>query len=438
MKTSNRSSRSLRRSLSLTAASAMVLAAMPAGFAMAQEADELEPRDTSEVCQEPYDADFDDVDEGNVHADNIHCAADYGITVGYADSNDFGPWDEIRRDQMASFIARWIEDVTDETLPGGDDDAFEDVEADNVHLENINKLAEADIVRGADVDGTTYNPEESVNRGQMTSFISRALSYIDDGDATEDTPPDADQMYFDDVDTDTTHERNINALASVGIAIGYADSNDFGPWDPVERAQMASFVMRAYDYAVASDLLPSPFQATITDIEVDTSARQSPEDFFGEWWDTIDTAPEGAVWPNDQWVLTFSDTMDTGTEGNQVWVEDEDETEYRFECVTSIENALADPMDQEAFDLSEDNYSAACEFDEDGLELTIWILEAPMDEDSDGNGFLSAEYPLEITTTAGFETADGIEGINLADSETTIPNPAPESDNGDDNGNAVT
>lgn len=433
MKTSNRSSRSLRRSLSLTAASAMVLAAMPAGFAMAQEADELEPRDTSEVCQEPYDADFDDVDEGNVHADNIHCAADYGITVGYADSNDFGPWDEIRRDQMASFIARWIEDVTDETLPGGDDDAFEDVEADNVHLENINKLAEADIVRGADVDGTTYNPEESVNRGQMTSFISRALSYIDDGDATEDTPPDADQMYFDDVDTDTTHERNINALASVGIAIGYADSNDFGPWDPVERAQMASFVMRAYDYAVASDLLPSPFQATITDIEVDTSERFDTI-ALGEMIDTLDTIDEGAVQPNDQWILTFSDAMDTETDGTQVWVDDANGDEYRFECVTSIEDADIN----EDYDPAEGNYSVACEFDEDGMELTIWILDAPLGEDGEGMGFFSAHYPLEITTTAGFETADGIEGINLADSETTIPNPAPESDNGDDNGNAVT
>jgi hypothetical protein len=409
LNSSTRSGRSLRRSLGLTAAAAMVLAAMPAGFAAADEHDTLEPRDTSLVCQAPYDADFPDVDSNNVHEENILCAADYGITLGKRDGT-YAPSDDIRRDQMASMIARWVEDVMDTELEGADDDRFNDVDEDNVHRENINKLAEANIVRGADVEGTTYNPARSVTRQQMTSFIARALSYIEDGDATEDQPPTVEEDYFPDVDENNPHFRNINALAAVGIAVGYENGN-FGPGDNVRRDQMASFIMRGYDWAVEAGLLPSPFRATITDIEVDTSERAPSDELLEE----VDTADEGAVHPGDQWILTFSEAMDTDTEGNQIWVDDADGDEYRFECVE----------DEDFFEVTADeNFAVTCEFDEDGLELNIQIIEAPAESDDDGASFfLSADYPLEITTTAGFETADGIEGINLRDSERTIALP---------------
>jgi hypothetical protein len=385
----------------------MVLAAMPAGFAAADE-HVPEPRDTSSVCQAPYDADFPDVDDTNVHEENILCAADYGVTLGKADGT-YAPSADIRRDQMASFIARWIEDVTGDTLETGEGDAFTDVDEDNVHRENINKLAEANIVRGADVEGNTYNPQRSVTRQQMTSFIARALSYIEDGDATEDQPPTVEEDYFPDVDSDNPHFRNINALAAVGIAVGYSDGT-FGPGDPVRRDQMASFVMRGYDYAVDAGLLPSPFGATIVDIEVDTEER-APSGQLIEEIDTLDTADEGAVHPGDKWVLTFSDAMDTDAEGTQIWVDDADGDEYRFECVE----------DEDDFELAGDEtYAVTCEFDEDGAELTVQIVEAPSDFEVEGSFFLSADYPLEITTTAGFVTVEGIEGINLEESVTTI------------------
>jgi hypothetical protein len=309
---STRSGRSLRRSLGLTAASAMVLAAMPAGMAAAQEdGNPPPPRDTSLICQAPYAADFDDVDSNNVHEENILCAADEGITVGF-DDGTYRPARDIQRDQMASFIARWIEDATGETLEGGDDDAFGDVQAENVHRENINKLAEVDIVLGSDVEGNTYNPDRSVTRQQMTAFIRRALSYMDDGDAQNDSePPASDSDYFEDVDEDNPFFDDIAALADQGIAVGY-DEDTFGPGDPVRRDQMASFVMRGYDYAIEAGILPPPpadFDVSIDPTEGEAGTEVSAT-FTGDALEDVEAISVAGDCVVDEEIWTAEDSDD--------------------------------------------------------------------------------------------------------------------------------
>jgi hypothetical protein len=254
--TLDKQSRSLRRSVSLAAAGALALTAAPGGVAAADEHDAPEPRGTDFVCQEPYDSedDFDDVDEDNVHAENIWCAADYEIALGRS-ADTFGIRADVRRDQMASFIARWIEHATGEDLPEGDED-FDDVSEDNVHAENINKLAEAGIVLGRDAD--TYAPAANVNRDAMASFIARGISFLDNEDAQDGSePPEDDTDYFDDVSEDNTHYEAINALAGQGIVAGDADG-DYNPRNEVRRDQMPTFIMRGYDYAVEAGLVMSP------------------------------------------------------------------------------------------------------------------------------------------------------------------------------------
>lgn len=52
---------------------------------------------------------------------------------------------------------------------------------------------------------------------------------------------------FDDVDDGSTHADNIHALAEWGITLGCnSDGSLFCPFDPVNRAQMATFMMRAF------------------------------------------------------------------------------------------------------------------------------------------------------------------------------------------------
>jgi hypothetical protein len=223
----------------------MVLAVLPATVAVAAE-HAPEPRDTNRVCDDAEDDDnpFTDVMSSNLHYRNILCAADEALIRGYADAT-FRPARHIQRDQAASVIVRWVEAMAGETLEDSDV-GFRDVSADNVHRDNINKLANAGIVVGH--DETTYDPDGAVTRQTMAAFLHRARSYVDDGDAQNlSRPPPTEADYFADVDEDNPFFDNINALADVGIASGH-DDGDFRPADPVRRDQMTSFVMRAFDY----------------------------------------------------------------------------------------------------------------------------------------------------------------------------------------------
>src|SRR3546814_17077307 len=71
----------------------------------------------------------------------------------------------------------------------------------------------------------------------MTTFISRLQNFLtgegfDAGEAD----------YFND-DDGTTHEANINAVASTGVSQG-TDVGKFSPGNPVLRGQLASFLVR--------------------------------------------------------------------------------------------------------------------------------------------------------------------------------------------------
>ncbi len=122
--------------------------------------------------------------------------------------------------------------------PGGtftDDDG-------NTHEGNIEAIAAAGITQGCDASGTLYCPADNVTRGQMASFIARALSL-----------PAASADYFTDDDT-STHQDNINRLREAGVTLGCDTSGIlYCPDDPVTRAQMASFLARALSLAPAID-----------------------------------------------------------------------------------------------------------------------------------------------------------------------------------------
>jgi hypothetical protein len=183
--------------------------------------------------------------------------ADRGLTEG-VDDDSYAPRRPVRRDQMASFIVRFIEDYTGEELDAGDGDRFDDVTEDNVHRDNIDKLAEIDVVGGTGgSDGQSYAPAAHITRGQMAALIRRALSWLDDGDARNSSAPeDARKAWFDDT-ADSVHEGDIDALAEQGIVAGFEDGT-YRPGNRVLRDQMASFVMRGYDFAVEADLGEGP------------------------------------------------------------------------------------------------------------------------------------------------------------------------------------
>ncbi len=110
------------------------------------------------------DGAFDD-DNGNVHEANIDLIALLGITLGTSDDT-FSPDDSVTRGQMAAFIRRAL------NLPASSTDFFTD-DDNSIFEDDINAIAAVGITLGKG-DGT-FGPNESVTRGQMAAFLKRAF-----------------------------------------------------------------------------------------------------------------------------------------------------------------------------------------------------------------------------------------------------------------------
>jgi hypothetical protein len=115
-------------------------------------------------------------------------------------------------------------------LPAASRDYFTDDDA-STHEGAINRLAEAGITTGC--GSNRFCPERLVERAPMASFLARALSL-----------PAPSDDYFSD-DNDSAHEDNINRIAEAGITTG-CGSRSFCPGLVVKRDTMAAFLHRAF------------------------------------------------------------------------------------------------------------------------------------------------------------------------------------------------
>lgn len=113
----------------------------------------------------PSGTDFFTDDNGSLHEPDINSLAAAGVTVGCAE-NRYCPRDPVRRDQMASFLARGL------SLPPTGTDFFTDDETSG-HEDNINRVAAAGITLGC--GGTNFCPTARTSREQMAAFLERAV-----------------------------------------------------------------------------------------------------------------------------------------------------------------------------------------------------------------------------------------------------------------------
>lgn len=163
-------------------------------------------------------------DDGNVHEGAIEAIVAEGITSGcVTTAKRYCPLSKVTRGQMATFLSRAL------SLPAASRDHFSDDDG-TTHEDAINRVAEAGITTG-DASGA-FKPGSPVSRGQMASFLVRAL----------DLPATSSDHFGD--DDGTTHEDSINRVAEAGIASGGTDGR-FRPGAAVQRDQMASFLTRA-------------------------------------------------------------------------------------------------------------------------------------------------------------------------------------------------
>lgn len=263
------------RVLGLSLGTAVIVAAIPSVGAAESATD---PRPTDNVCDvlAAYDRDRFDDTRGSAHERNVLCMEDLGFTEGLRGGDSFGPRRDVNRGQMASFIVRFVEHVIGEELDVGD--GFRDVPDGYVHAENISKLENIGVTEGTRRSGgREFAPLDEVTRAQMASFISRALTFVDDGYGRPETvPPRTAEDYWVDHEG-SVHKQNIDALAWGGIVGGFADGT-FGPARAVKRDQMASFITRAYHYAVGA-LIGCDFKVVMTgkDEVTDAGVRDQGE-----------------------------------------------------------------------------------------------------------------------------------------------------------------
>jgi hypothetical protein len=111
-------------------------------------------------------------DDGYVLEASINSMADAAITLGCdpTDPTRFCPERTLTRAEMATLLGRAFPGRVPATAP----DAF--IDDDGIHEGNINRIAAANITAGCNPpENTRYCPGERVTRGQMATFITRAL-----------------------------------------------------------------------------------------------------------------------------------------------------------------------------------------------------------------------------------------------------------------------
>lgn len=204
------------------------------GEGMVWQLDPSVPSDpaTASAC-DPEDVpgtEFPDI-KASVHREAIECMAAWGAVAGFLDGS-FGPGMDIRRDQVASMLARALSAAGVE-LPADPADRFPD-DGDSVHEDNIDALAALGVVEGYP-DGT-YRGSDPVTRAQIASMFARAWEA-----ATGEALPAGDDAFTD--DDDSVHEDNIDAVAAAGWVEGDGGGL-FAPQDPTERGQFASILAR--------------------------------------------------------------------------------------------------------------------------------------------------------------------------------------------------
>ena len=114
---------------------------------------------------------FGDVPSDVWWATHVERLAELGVTSGCGDGSRFCPDDPVTRGQMATFLVRAFK------LDAAGLAGFGDVSGHR-HENSIRILAAEGITAGCSTDPLLYCPNRSVTRGQMATFLARALDLI--------------------------------------------------------------------------------------------------------------------------------------------------------------------------------------------------------------------------------------------------------------------
>jgi uncharacterized repeat protein (TIGR01451 family) len=181
---------------------------------------------------------FNDVLPGHPFYDVISRLSARGITSGCGGGN-YCPDAGVTREQMAAFILR-ARGEFNPPVPGSQ--RFNDVPPSNPFYSFIDRIADLQITAGCSTSPPLYCPSGAVSREQMAAFIIRALH--DPGY----TPPPPGSQRFNDVPPSSPFYGFIEEMAVRNITSGCSAIPPlYCPSDTVTRAQMAAFLLKAFN-----------------------------------------------------------------------------------------------------------------------------------------------------------------------------------------------
>jgi hypothetical protein len=204
---------------------------------------------------------FADVDEATWAYPYIETIFHHNITTGWT-ATDFEPLRIVKRWHMATFLARGLIGSstfpTTGTVPGrgnyncisGGTSVFSDVGPATSMCSAVHYIASREVTVGC--GGTRFCPYDNVSRWQMALFLARAMT----GRLvfpTSGTVPgmgdfncvDGGQSVFSDLSPTHSSCTAVHFLARFGVTEG-CRSGEYCPWNSVNRAQMATFLTRAF------------------------------------------------------------------------------------------------------------------------------------------------------------------------------------------------
>ena len=144
---------------------------------------------------------------------------------------------------------------------------YGDVSLDNVHSDNIAKLVKAGVFVGTACASNEFCPDQPLSRRTFAVWMVRVL----DGDEAPDfvDPAVGGRSRFADVGADEREALFIERLAELGVTAGCkSEPLRYCPETSVSRAQMASFLSRAFQ-------LPPAAEAGFADVSADNVHRDN-------------------------------------------------------------------------------------------------------------------------------------------------------------------
>lgn len=170
---------------------------------------------------------FEDVKAGDYYYDAVLWAVDKGITTGVS-ATRFDPNGSCTRAQAVTFLWR----AMGSPAPTGTSMSFTDVAADSYYYSAVLWAVESGVTTGT--SETTFSPDAPCDRGQIVTFLHRAMK----------SPAASAQSTFSDVAADAYYAQAVAWAVENGVTTGTGD-NAFSPAASCSRSQIVTFLYRA-------------------------------------------------------------------------------------------------------------------------------------------------------------------------------------------------